>query len=392
MIVDEADARRQVGSTFVDTPFRLDDNRPSMSDQEYMRRALRLAARARGRTSPNPMVGAVVVRENRVVGEGYHRRAGTVHAEVHALRAAGLEAKGATLYVSLEPCCHVSKRTPPCTDLIRGSGVTRVVVATRDPNPKVRGRGIRILRGAGIAVDEGVLEGEAARLNEAYRSWIVTGRPFVTLKIAETLDGKIATAAGESRWITGPQARGLTHRLRARVDAVMVGIGTVLADDPDLTVRVGASRRSPHRIIVDERLAIPLNARVLLPVARSTTYLATTVRAPEAKQRRLEALGAVILRAKSRNGLVDLDDLMRQLGARQITSVLIEGGAEINASALRAGIVEHVMVMLSPKFLGGRNAVGAIGGVSPRRLGDAVTVRDISIRRVGPDILVEGYL
>lgn len=392
MIVDEPDTRRQVGPAFIDTPSRLDDNPPSMSDQQYMRRALRLAARARGRTSPNPMVGAVVVREDRVVGEGYHRRVGMPHAEVHALQAAGSEAKGATLYVSLEPCCHVPKRTPPCTDLIRASGVTRVVVAMRDPNPRVRGRGIRILRGAGIAVDEGVLEADAARLNEAYRSWIMTGRPFVTLKIAETLDGKIATATGESRWITGPQARALTHRLRARVDAVMVGIGTVLADNPDLTVRVGDRRRSPHRIIVDERLAIPLDARVLRPAGQSTTYLATTNRAPEAKRRRLEAGGAVVLRTTSRNGLVDLDDLMRQLGARQITSVLIEGGAEINASALREGIVAKVMVMLSPKLLGGKNAVGAVGGASPRRLADAVMVGDISVRRLGPDILVEGYL
>ena len=363
-----------------------------MSDVEYMRRALRLAARARGRTSPNPMVGAVVVREGRVVGEGYHHRAGTPHAEHHALHAAGPEAKGATLYVSLEPCCHVPKRTSPCTDLIRASGVARVVVAARDPNPRVRGRGIRVLRKAGIAVDEGVLESDATRLNLAYRSWITTGRPYVTLKIAETLDGKIATATGESRWITGPRARALAHRLRARTDAVMVGIGTVLADDPELTVRVGDRRRSPHRIVVDERLAIPLHARVLRPVGGSVTYLATIDRAPRTQQRRLEALGAVVLRTRSQNGLVDLDDLMRQLGGRQITSVLIEGGSEINASALRAGIVGSVVVMLSPKLLGGKNAVGAIGGASPRRLAEAVNVRDVSVRRVGSDIIVEGYL
>ncbi len=356
-----------------------------------MRLALRLAARARGWTSPNPMVGALVVRDGRVVGRGYHRRAGGPHAEVHALEAAGAEAKGATLYVTVEPCCHAPKRTPPCTDAVIASGVRRVVVAMRDPNPRVRGRGIRLLRGAGLAVEVGVLEAEARRLNEGYASWVTTGRPFVTLKIAQTLDGKIATASGESQWITGPRARALTHRLRAQVDAVIVGLGTVLADDPRLTARRGA-RRHPHRVILDERLAIPPTARVLRWVEGATTYVATTDRAPAARRRRLEALGAVVLPVKSRKGLVDFDDLLDRLGALQMTSVLIEGGSEVNASALRAGVVGKVVVMVAPRLLGGRDAVGAVGGISPLRLADAVTLRDVSVRRVGVDFIVEGYL
>ena len=356
-----------------------------------MRLALRLAARARGWTSPNPMVGAVVVRDGRVVGRGYHRRAGGPHAEVHALEAAGAEAKGATLYVTVEPCCHAPKRTPPCTDAVIASGVRRVVVAMRDPNPRVRGRGIRLLRGAGLAVEVGVLEAEARRLNEGYASWVTTGRPFVTLKIAQTLDGKIATASGESQWITGPRARALTHRLRAQTDAVIEGLRTVLADEPRLTARRGA-RRHPHRVILDERLAIPPTARVLRRVEGATTYVATTDRAPAARRRRLEALGAVVVPVKSLYGLVDFDDLLDRLGALQMTSVLIEGGSEVNASALRAGVVGKVVVMVAPRLLGGRDAVGAVGGISPLRLADAVTLRDVSVRRVGVDFIVEGYL
>lgn len=357
-----------------------------------MRRALSLAARARGRTSPNPMVGAVVARGGRIVGEGYHRRAGAPHAEVHALKAAGPLARGAVLYVTLEPCGRFPKRTPPCTDAIVASGVTRVVIAMRDPNPSVRGRGVRQLRRAGLDVTVGVLAAEARRLNDAYLAWVTTGRPFVTLKFAATLDGKIATASGESRWITGLQARRYTHRLRAEADAVLVGVGTVLKDDPRLTARLASGRRDPHRIVVDERLALPLDARVLQPRPGSTTYVATIAGAPSARRRRIEALGATVLIAASRSGLVDLEDVMRQLGARGITSVLIEGGAEINASALRAGLVGKVIVILAPALMGGRDAVSAIGGPSPRRLRDALRLRDRSVRPCGDDLIVEGYL
>jgi diaminohydroxyphosphoribosylaminopyrimidine deaminase/5-amino-6-(5-phosphoribosylamino)uracil reductase len=362
------------------------------SDEAYMRRALALAARGLGRTSPNPAVGAVVVRGGRIVGEGYHRRAGEPHAEVIALRNAGTLARGATLYVTLEPCCHVEKRTPPCVDAIATSGVRTVVVATADPNPKVSGRGVSRLRANDIAVRVGVLRERASRLNEAYAHWITTGRPFVTLKLASTLDGKIATASRESRWITGPRARNEVHRLRSRVDAVLVGLGTVTTDDPELTARGGRNRRSPHRIILDERLALPLDARVLKPREGSMTIVVATPGAAASRRRRLEAVGAMVVSARAREGFVDLRDLMRRLGAMAVTSILIEGGSEVNASALRAGIVNKVMVMLAPKILGGRDAVGAVGGRSPTRLDQAVTLRDLVVRRVGDDVVVEGYL
>ncbi|MFZ5863321.1 MAG: bifunctional diaminohydroxyphosphoribosylaminopyrimidine deaminase/5-amino-6-(5-phosphoribosylamino)uracil reductase RibD [Nitrospirota bacterium] len=363
-----------------------------MSDEAYMRRALTLAARGVGRTSPNPAVGAVVVRGGRIVGEGYHRRAGEPHAEVIALRDAGSRARGATLYVTLEPCCHVDKRTPPCVDAIRVSGIRTVVAATNDPNPKVTGRGVARLRALGVAVRVGVLREQAVRLNEAYAHWISTGLPFVTLKAASTLDGKIATAAGESRWITGPRARTHVHRLRSRVDAVLVGLGTIKADDPELTARGGRHRRSPHRIILDERLTVPPTARALKPREGVTTFVVATPGAAASRRRRLEAAGARVLIVKSHDGLVDLRDLMRRLGSMDMTSVLIEGGSEVNASALRAGIVNKVVIMLAPKVLGGRDAIGSVGGRSPRRLSDATALRDIAVRRVGDDVIVEGYL
>jgi diaminohydroxyphosphoribosylaminopyrimidine deaminase/5-amino-6-(5-phosphoribosylamino)uracil reductase len=363
-----------------------------MSDQAYMRRALALAARSVGRTSPNPAVGAVLVRGGRIVGEGYHRRAGEPHAEVIALRNAGARAEGATLYVTLEPCCHREKRTPPCVDAIEASGVRSVVMATSDPKPKVSGRGLARLRSKGITDRVGVLRERAIRLNEAYAHWITTGRPFVTLKIASTLDGKIATASGESRWITGPPAREVVHRLRSQVDAVLVGIGTVLADNPELTARGGRNRRSPHRVILDERLAIPLTAKVLVTRAGSTTFVATTRAAAAARRRRVAAIGARVLVIKSRAGLVDLEALIQRLGAMGITSLLIEGGSEVNAAALRAGIVNKVVIMLAPKLLGGRDAVGSIGGRSPRRLVDAAALRNLAVRRAGDDVIVEGYL
>lgn len=357
-----------------------------------MRRALALAARARGATSPNPLVGAVVVRAGRIVGEGYHRRAGSPHAEIHALTAAGRSARGASLYVTLEPCSPFPKRTPPCSEAILSAGVRRVVIAMADPHPRVRGRSIRRLRRAGIDVTVGPLAAEARRLNEAYVWWVTTGRPFVTLKIASTLDGKIATAAGDSHWITGPQARSYTHRLRSEVDAVLVGIGTVLIDDPRLTARGSARSRNPHRIIVDERLAVPLDARALRRRDDSVTYVATTAAAPAARRRRLEAMGVTVLITASEGRWVDLDDLIRQLGRRGITSVLIEGGAEINASALRAGLVRKVIVMMAPRLLGGRDAVSAIGGASPRRVNEALALRTHTVRRCGPDLILEGYL
>jgi diaminohydroxyphosphoribosylaminopyrimidine deaminase/5-amino-6-(5-phosphoribosylamino)uracil reductase len=266
------------------------------------------------------------------------------------------------------------------------------VIATEDPNPKVSGRGIARLREHHVDTSVGTLRDRANHVNEAYAHWMRTRRPFVTLKIASTLDGKIATSSGESRWITGARARGYTHQLRNRVDAVLVGLGTVLADDPELTARGGRGRRNPHRVIVDERLATPPTARALRPRQGSLVIVATTKRAPAARRRRLEQRGVRVLTTRSHGGMVDLRDLLQRLGAMDITSVLIEGGAEINASALRSGSVQKVVVMLAPKLLGGRDAIGAIGGRSPDRLIDAVRLRETSIRRSGEDMIVEGYL
>ncbi len=285
-----------------------------------MAKALRLAAKGRGDTSPNPMVGAVVVSKNRTVGHGYHRRAGGPHAEVIALKAAGNRARGGTLYVTLEPCCHTSKRTPPCVPTIIASKPRRVVVAVQDPNPQVQGRGIGLLRRAGIDVTVGCLRDRAERLNEAYIHWTRTGRPFVLMKAAMTLDGKIATAGGESQWITGESARLETHRLRRRVDAVMVGIGTILKDDPQLTARISskqssrATGRQPIRVIVDSRLRIPLNARVALPSSSSRTIIVTTKLAPTHRIKALRARGITILTVPALSRTCLLRELPHRFG------------------------------------------------------------------------------
>ncbi len=357
-----------------------------------MARALALAARGLGATSPNPPVGAVVVRRGHIVGEGYHRRAGGPHAEVSALRRAGPRARGATLYVTLEPCCHLDKRTPPCVPTIIASGITCVVVAARDPNPKVRGRGLTALRRAGLRVDLGVGRVAAEKLIEPYRTLLTIGLPFVTLKVASTLDGKIATAPGESRWITSPAARKLVHQWRGRSDAIVTGIGTVLADDPSLTPRVGAGQsRAPLRIILDPSLRIPLCAKVLTD-HQAPTLIVTTAQAAVAKRAALQEIGVEVLTLPSRRGRIAWPVLLSELGRRGIASLLIEGGAEVNVLALREGVVDRVLFFLAPTLLGGRDAVGAIGGRSPTRLRDAMSLKRVSVTRVGPDILVEGRL
>lgn len=355
-----------------------------------MRMALRLAAKARGRTSPNPMVGAVVVKNGKVIGSGFHRRAGEPHAEAVALQKAGSSARGATLYVTLEPCSHTNKRTPPCCPLVVGSGVRRVVVAMIDPNPHVSGSGIRQLRKAGIEVTTGLLGDEARRLNEAFIKHVTMGMPFVTLKIAETLDGKIATASGESKWITGELARKEGRKLRDSNDAILVGLNTVLNDDPMLTARIPGGR-DPIRIIVDSSLRVPLKAKVLSQQSPAPTIIAT-VSAAKQKISDLEKAGAAVIRTKSRNGRVDLRDLMRRLGKRNIMSVLIEGGAEINASALKAGIVDKVVAFVAPLLMTGTDSLCCIGGESPSRLSQALRLRDLSVKFVGEDLMVEGYV
>lgn len=360
------------------------------NDTRFIRRALTLARRGRGKTSPNPLVGAVVVKNGRIVGEGYHRKAGGPHAEVIALERAGGKAAGATLYISLEPCCHTGKKTPPCTGTIIASGVSRVVVAMEDPNPKVSGKGIRQLEDAGIDVSVGTLGSEAQKLNEVFRKYITTGTPFVRLKIAQTLDGKIATASGESQWITGEASRKHGHRLRSWSDAILVGVETVIHDDPLLTVR-SVKGKSPLRIVVDSTLRTPVSARVVNENPEYT-IIASTSAAPAEKLQSLRERGVEVLVVEDENGRASLSALMKALGERGVTSVLIEGGAEIAASALKSRIVDKAFFFIAPRIMGGKDSLTAIGGKSPASLSGAVGLVDVTVRRLGEDLLVEGYL
>ena len=366
-------------------------------DVSFMNLALRLAEKGRGRTSPNPMVGAIVVKQGRVVGRGYHAKAGYPHAEVMALHKAGPQARGATLYVTLEPCCHTRKRTPPCVPLLIHSQLRRIVVAMRDPNPRVRGRGITQLRRAGLEVTVGCMEKEAQQLNEAYRHWIQTNRPFVILKAAMTLDGKIATASGESKWITGEAARRHVHQTRGQVDAIMVGIGTVLKDDPQLSARstVAAlrtrNRPQPLRVIIDSRLRIPLTAKVCRWTIEQPTLVITTAQASKKKIRQLQDRGIDVLTVTTQNKQVSLPACLNQLGKMGVTSVLLEGGSALNATALRRQLVNKVMLYAAPRLLGGQDAKGLIGGKSPLRLVDAAGVNDVRFLPLGHDMLITAH-
>jgi diaminohydroxyphosphoribosylaminopyrimidine deaminase/5-amino-6-(5-phosphoribosylamino)uracil reductase len=364
-------------------PARLTD------DESFIRRTLELAARARGLTSPNPLVGAVVVRDDRVVGEGYHRRAGLPHAEIEALQAAGEAARGATLYVNLEPCCHTG-RTGPCTEAIIAAGVKRVVAAMVDPNPLVAGKGIARLREAGIDVAVGVMEDEARRLNEAFIKYVTARRPFVILKTAMSLDGKIATVTGESRWITGEAAREYVHQLRNTCDAVLVGIGTVLKDDPSLTTRLPEGGRDPVRVILDSSARLPLAARVLNQDSEAPTLVATTEVAPAERLAALRQAGAEVL-VCGRGPQVNLDLLLAELAAREIVSVLVEGGSTVNASFLLQGLVDKVVWFIAPRIIGGREALGPVGGSGIRRLARAIRLTETVVKQLGADLCVEGY-
>jgi len=361
-----------------------------MDDGYFMKRALILARRAAGRTSPNPMVGAVIVRDRKIIAEGYHKKAGAPHAEVIAMKQAGGRARGSTLYVNLEPCCHIKKKTPPCTRAIIKAGIRRVVVAMTDPNPMVSGKGIQELRNAGIGVETGILEDEARRLNEAYIRFITVKRPFVILKLAQSLDGKIATSKGESKWITGEKARRLVHRLRNEMDAVMVGINTIIKDDPSLDCRLRGGR-NPLRIILDSKLRIPCDARVL-DHNDGRTIIVTTERANRDKMERIMDKGGQILIVNDRGGRVDIRDMMKRLGRMDIMSILIEGGSSIATSAISEGVVDKIMLFISPMIMGGTDSIPSIGGKSPPSLEDTVKVRELKVRKVGKDILLEGYL
>jgi len=358
-----------------------------MTDEAYMQRALELARLGEGAVNPNPIVGAVVVKDGVVVGEGYHAVFGGPHGEAAALEAAGEAAGGATLYVSLEPCNHHGK-TPPCTDRVLASGITRIVVATRDPNPRVAGGGIERLREAGLEVVTGVLEPEAIRANEIYLHFVRTARPFVTLKLAVSLDGRIATRDRDSQWLTGEASRTEVHRLRRRNAAVLVGVGTVLDDDPRLTVR-HVKGKNPLRVVLDRSGELPLTAAVLDGTAR--TILVVSTIDPQ-REEAIRARGAEVWRLPAETGQVDLDRLMERLASREIDSVLLEGGGETAASFLEAGWVNKVHWFIAPLLLGGRNAVPAIAGEGAASVAEGIRLVDTDVRRIGEDILVTGYV
>ncbi len=360
-------------------------------DQAFMARAMELAALARGKTSPNPMVGAVIVSDGTVLGEGYHHQAGTPHAEVLALGQAGLGARGATLYVSLEPCCYFG-RTPPCTEAIIRAGVKRVVVATPDPNPQVAGKGLQALRQAGLEVRSGVLDAEARRLNEAFFKYIVARQPFVTLKAAMSLDGKIATRSGDSRWITGPESRNLVQHIRAENDAVLAGIGTVLADDPLLTVRLPDADKKPLRVVADSSLRIPLDSQ-LVQTARDYPAAVAVVegRCPPGKKEMLTERGVEVWELPGVDGLVDIQALLRELGGREVAALLLEGGSLLNANFLKARAIDKFIFFVAPRIIGGSGAPGPFGGAGAENLAVAPHLAALECRQVGDDLMIVGY-
>jgi diaminohydroxyphosphoribosylaminopyrimidine deaminase/5-amino-6-(5-phosphoribosylamino)uracil reductase len=358
-----------------------------------MQHALELARRGYGSTSPNPMVGAVLVKGSKVIGQGWHRRAGLPHAEIEALRDAerrGYFPKGATLYLTLEPCCTYG-RTPPCTEAIIAAGIKRVVVAATDPNLAHRGRGFQILRRAGIGVVHGVLADEATKLNDAFNHWIVHRTPFVTVKAAMTLDGKIATASGESKWITGEKARGQGMRLRAGADAILVGVNTVIADDPSLTVRQKPKTKNQkpglRRVILDSLARTPLKSKV---VSDRSAAFTTIVVGRNAPARRVAALAkqANVLRAPLRRRRIDLRWLLRKLGKENVTSLLVEGGGEVNASFLLGGLAHRVVFFYAPKVLGGRDAHKAVAGDGARSLREVLELTEVEWCLVGDDLMM----
>jgi len=358
-----------------------------------MQRALLLARRARGRTSPNPPVGAVVVRAAAVVGEGWTAPAGGPHAEVAALREAREAARGATLYVTLEPCCHHG-RTPPCTDAILAAGVSRVHYAVRDPDPRVNGGGADALRAAGVPVDAGACAADAAALIAPFAHRLATGRPLVTLKYAMTLDGRIATRRGHSRWVSGAAAREHVHAMRDAADAILIGAGTALADDPALTARPSgvADIRHPLRVILDSHGRVPLDARVFDPALPGRT-LVGTVDMTDRKCAVLTGRGVEVLRLPADgSGRVSLSALLDALGERGVSDLVVEGGATVNGAFLDAGLAARVTVFVAPKLIGGDGAPGPIAGTGRDEMGDALRLEGVQISQVGQDLMIEGWL
>jgi len=357
-----------------------------MNDEYYMRIAVDLAQKGTGYVNPNPLVGAIIVKDGAIIGKGYHKTFGGPHAEVFALEQAAAEADGATMYVTLEPCCHQGK-TPPCTERIIAAGIKCAVIACRDPNPLVNGQGITSLQGAGIEVREGVLRKEAQQVNEIFFRFITTRIPFVQLKLAMSLDGKIATRRGDSKWISSEQSRIEVHRMRGRFASVLVGLNTVIADDPRLTVR-HVSGKNPIRIVLDQRGLIPITSRIFHTQGR--TIVVTGAMSAESEAM-IGKLGKEVWRVLDDRGYIDLGPLLQRLGKEGIDSVLVEGGGETAASLLQAGLVDKIAFFVAPIIIGGRAAVPAVGGDGVDRVVDGIKLRNMTISRIGDDFLVTGY-
>ena len=362
--------------------------------EEYMRRALELARKGEGHTSPNPMVGCVVVKDGRIISEGYHEKYGEFHAERNALTRCTEDTAGADLYVTLEPCCHQGK-TPPCTDIIIEKKIARVFVGSMDSNPLVAGKGVQILRDHGIYVETGILDAECRKLNEVFYHYIATKTPFVVMKYAMTLDGKIACATGDSKWVTGEIARTQVHRMRGRYRGIMVGIGTVLADDPMLNCRVEGGV-DPVRIICDSNLRIPTESQIVKTASDIETIVACSQEALESERRqekirRLKEAGIQIIGTEGAHG-VNLVELMKKLGGQNIDSILLEGGGTLNASALEDGIVNKVYAYIAGKLIGGMDARSPVEGMGIDRMADAITLQNVEIEKLGDDFCIVGYV
>lgn len=358
----------------------------------YMRKALNLAQCGWGRTNPNPLVGAVIVKNDKIISKGYHKALGSAHAEADAIMNSKEPLEGSTLYVNLEPCSHFG-RTPPCAKAIIEAGIKDIVIAMVDPNPKIQGNGIKILREAGVNVTLGILENEAKKLNEVFIKYITKNMPFVIMKSAMTLDGKTASVTGNSKWISCEGSRNYVHEIRGRVSAIMVGINTVLADNPSLTARLSAKEyKDPIRVIIDSKGRLPLDSNVINSSSNAGVILATTSQIGSEKEKCLINKGVTVIKAENDDGSVNLKEVMEKLYKLEIDSVLIEGGGTINASALSAGIVDKIIMIIAPKIIGGKSAVTPVEGEGIKLIEDAVSLHDITVKRIDDDIVLEGYI
>lgn len=359
------------------------------SYEYYMDLAIKLSLKAKGLTSPNPLVGAVVVKNNVIVGRGYHKKAGLAHAEIAALEQAGAKAKGATLYVTLEPCAHFG-RTPPCVDKIVKSGIKEVIIGMIDPNPLNNGKGINLLRQNKIKVQVGFREEKLRKVNEVFIKYITKKMPFVTAKIAESIDGKIATRTGDSKWITSDKSRAYAHRLRGEFDAVMVGVNTVLRDNPKLDAWF--SKKQPAKIIIDSQLSTPQKANIF--TSGASVIIVTLPSAPgqETENRKALSQKAKILEVKEKDGQINLKGMMKDLAKLEIANILVEGGGTLMGSLFDDGLVDKILFFVAPKIIGGRGAIGSVMGAGVARIDKAVNIKELSVKRLGGDLLLEGYV